>query len=127
LLKCGFSVHFALDPIDAASTQTIAGVIENQRGDTVRGQELLGGEPAADGFSNAVADEDCGARRAGGWFREYCVNDIFSAGNGMPGDRLIGERAARTDAEQIEGPVSQYQEPYDAGQGKGERSAMVGH
>jgi hypothetical protein len=62
-------------------------------------QELLDGEPAADGFSNAVTDEDCSARGAGGWFRKYRVDDVLSAGNGMPGDGLIGERAAGTDAE----------------------------
>ena len=127
LLKCGLGIHFALYPIDATGAQAISGVVENQRGDTVGGQELLDGEPAADGLSNAVADENCRTRGAGGGFREYSVNDVFSAGNGMPGDRLIGKSAAWTDAEQIEGSVSQYQETYDAGQGKGEGSAMVGH
>jgi hypothetical protein len=106
LFECGLSVHFALDPVDAAGTAAISRVVENQRGDALRGKELLDGEPAADGFSNAVTNEDCCARRACGRLGKHCVNDVLSAGDGMPGNGLIGECAAWTDAEQIEGPIS---------------------
>jgi len=45
----------------------------------------------------------------------------------MPGNGLIGECAAWTNAEKIEGSVSDHQEPHDAGEGKSEGSAVVGH
>ena len=115
LSEGGLSVQFALDPIDAAGTQAIPRVVKNQRGDAVRGQELLDGEPAANGFANPVADENCCARRACGWLDKNCVYRILPARDGMPENRLVGERATWADAEQIERPVSPYQESHDAG------------
>ena len=84
LLEGRLGVQFALDPIDATCAPAISGVIEDKRGDTVGGQKLLHGKPAANGFSNAVTDEDCCTRRACSRLRKYCVKDILSAGDGMP-------------------------------------------
>jgi hypothetical protein len=127
LLEGRLSVQFALHPIDATCAPAISGVIEDKRGDTVGGQKLLHGKPAANGFSNAVADEDCSARRACGRLPKYCVKGVFSAGDGMPGNGLIGECAAWTDAEEVEDAVSKNEKPNNAGEGKSEGSAVVGH
>jgi hypothetical protein len=123
----GLRVQFALDPIDAAGTAAIPGVVENQRRDTVCGQKLLDREPAADGFANAVADEDGCARRTRGRVNKDCVKDVLSAGNGLPGDGLVGDSSARANAEKVQDPVSENEKPDDAGQGKGKGSSVVGH
>ena len=127
LLKGGLGIQLALNPVNAARAAAIAGVVKNQGCDTVYGQELLHGQPTADGFSDAVADEDCCARRATGGLDEYCVNNAFSALDGMPGGGLVGECTAWAYTKQIENAVSHNQEPNNASKGKSEGSAVVGH